>query len=76
MTKIDEKLNKSLFKNDNSTSYDRPVREIYEDGTLTRIYYNSGLEIDLENKEIELYGTLKLETIKILIEKFKEARWI
>ena len=76
MTRIDEELNESLFKNDSSTSYNCPVKEVYEDGKRTRIYYNSGLEIDLENKKIELYGTLKLETIKILIEKFKEARWI
>lgn len=72
MTKIDEKLNKSLFKNDSLTSYNCPVKEVYEDGKLARIYYNHGLEIDLKNKGIELYGTLKLETIKILIEKFKE----
>jgi hypothetical protein len=73
MTKIDEKLNKSLSK---STYSDQPVREVYDNGDLARIYYNHGLEIDLKNKEIELFGTLNLKTIKILVEKWKELGWI
>lgn len=75
MTSIDEKLNKSLYKSDDNIEV--PVREVFENNKLVRIYYNGGtLELDIERQELDLYGSLKLKSIKLLVDKFKELEWI
>ncbi len=76
MTKIDEKLNKE-FQKDSLAHTKHPIKEVYENGELARIYYCANtLTININEQTIDLYGTLNLKEIKLLYEKFKELGWL